>query len=240
MPFEFDPAELGLELTDEQKQAIEAKFNSSLESEVSGLKGKNSELIQKEKALKEQMKQYDGVDPQRARELEKMLAENEEARLISEGKLQEVIDARTERMRTEYERRNQEMEQQLTGAKTFAEKFRGRVLSDEVRAAAGKLGDVADSAAEDAAFRAQMLFEVNDEGQVVPKESAGLDANGKPLTVESWLASMRESAPHWFLRPQGAGAPGSGSSSASPKAWKDANSLDDKVSVIRAKLKSKS
>lgn len=240
MPFEFDPAELGLELTAEQQQALSAKFQTSLDAEVSGLKGKNSDLIQKEKQLKDQMKQFEGIDPERARHLEKTIAENEEARLISEGKMDEVMEKRTARMRDEYERQKQSDASELEKARMFSDKFRGRVMSDEVRAAVSKLGNMAESAAEDAAYRAQMLFEVNDEGQVVPKENAGLDAEGKPLTVQNWLASMQESAPHWFLRPQGTGAPGSGSSSASPKAWKDASTKEEKLAFIRAKAKSQS
>lgn len=244
MPFEFDPSELGIELSEEQsaqlKEKLSAKYQESVDAEVGGLKAKRDELLEYQRKMKDQLKQYDGIDPERARKLEQTLAENEEARLIAEGKIEEVMASRTERMRNESAKQVEEARREAEAARGFAEKFRSRVLSDEVRTVASKLGDLAETASDDAFLRAQSLFEVNDEGVVVPKESAGLDADGKPLTVQSWLASMRESAPHWFLRPQGSGAPGSNSSSASPRAWKDAQTTADKVEILKRKQRGNS
>lgn len=238
MTFEIDLAELGLELDDEKAQAIKdalaAKYQESLDREVGGLKSKRDELLEAQKRMKEQLKQFEGIDPERARKLEEQIAQSEEARLIADGKLDEVLNQRTERMRTEYERKLHEATQTAEQAKGFADRFRGRVLSDEIRSAVAKVGMV-DSAAEDAALRAGALFEVNDEGVVVAKEGAGLDASGKPLTIQSWLESMKDSAPHWFLQPKGSGAPGSTGSSASPRAWKDAKTTAEKVELLKRK-----
>lgn len=238
MTFEIDLAELGLELPDDQaqalKEALAAKHQEAVEREVGGLKAKRDELLEAQKRMKEQLRQYEGIDPERARKLEEQIAKSEEAQLIAEGKLDEVLNQRTERMRTEFERRLQEASQAAEQAKSFAERFRGRVLSDEIRAAAAKVGMV-DAAAQDASLRAQALFEVNDEGLVVAKEEAGLDADGKPLTVQSWLESMKDSAPHWFLQPKGSGAPGNSGGSASPRAWKDAATTAEKVEYLKRK-----
>ncbi|MFT0140777.1 hypothetical protein ACEK07_46130 [Alcanivoracaceae bacterium MT1] len=220
MSFDIDLNELGIELDDDKanalKEALSAKHQEALDSEVGGLKEKRDELLKAQRALKDQLKQYDGIDPERARKLEAQLAENEEAQLIADGKLDEVLNKRTERMREEYDRKLAEAQKTAEGSKAFAQKFRGRVMSDEIRAAAGKAGLV-DSAVEDAIYRAGALFEVNDEGEVVPKEEAGLDADGKPLTPLAWLKSMQEKAPHWFPVPQGGGAPGNNGGKATGK-----------------------
>ena len=238
MTFDIDLAELGLELDEDKAQAVKdalaAKYQESLDREVGGLKSKRDELLDAQKRMKEQLKQYEGIDPERARKLEEQIAQSEEAKLIAEGKLDDVIGQRTERMRAEFERKLQEATQTAEQARSFADRFRGRVLSDEIRAAVAKVGMV-DSAAADAALRAGSLFEVNDEGVVVAKEEAGFDANGKPLTIQSWLESMRDSAPHWFLQPKGSGAPGNAGGSASPRAWKDAKTTAEKVELLKRK-----
>ncbi|WP_129141526.1 hypothetical protein [Modicisalibacter coralii] len=159
------------------------------------------------KQLREMRKQFEGIDPDRTREIFQRLEQDEEARLIADGKVDEVVNQRTERMRSEYDRKLQSMEEEAEKAKSFANKFRTRVLSDEVRGAASEVGLV-DSAVSDAVYRAKDLFQVDDEGNVVPTEDAGFDADGKPLTLKSWLDGMRESAPHWFPVPKGGGAPG--------------------------------
>lgn len=236
--FEIDLAELGLELDAEKSEAIKnalaAKHQELLDKEVGGLKSKRDELLDAQKRMKDQLKAYEGIDPERARKLEAQISQSEEAKLIADGKLDEVLSQRTERMRTEYERKLQEASQVAEQARGFAERFRSRVLSDEIRSAVAGVG-MADTAAEDAALRAQMLFEVNDEGNIVAKEGAGLDANGKPLTIKTWLESMKETAPHWFLQPKGSGAPGSTGSHNSPRAWKDATTTAEKVEFLKRK-----
>lgn len=238
MALEIDFAELGLDLDDEKatalKEALSAKHQEAIDKEVGGLKTKRDELLANERKLKDSLKQYEGIDPERARKLEDQIAQSEEARLIADGKMDEVINQRTERMRTEYDRKLQEATQTAEQAKTFAEKFRGRVLSDEIRGAASKLGLI-DSAAQDAFLRAQSLFEVDDEGNVVARESAGYDTTGKPLTPETWLESMRDQAPHWFPQPKGSGSPGNNGSSASPRAWKEATTTKEKVEILKRK-----
>ncbi|MAY71061.1 MAG: hypothetical protein CME82_06365 [Halomonas sp.] len=238
MPLEIDFSELGIELEEDKakalKEALDAKHEEALNSEVSGLKSKRDQLLESQKTLKSQLKQFEGLDPERARRLEQQLAENEEAQLIADGKLDEVLNKRTERMREGYDRQLSEAQQTAESAKAFADKFRGRVMSDEIRTAAAEVG-IVDSAVQDAVYRASSLFEVDDEGNVVPREEAGLDADGKPLTPSAWLESMREKAPHWFPQPKGSGAPGGGGGSSAPRAWKDAKSTAEKVEILKRK-----
>lgn len=238
MPLEIDFNELGIELDDEKaaalKEALSAKHQEALDQEVGGLKSKRDELLEAQRNMKDQLKQFEGIDPERARKLESQLAENEEARLIADGKLDEVLNKRTERMREEYDRKLQEASQTADQSKAFADKFRGRVMRDEIRTAAAEVGLV-DSAVEDAVYRAGGLFEVNDEGNVVPREDAGFDENGKPLTPQAWLESMREKAPHWFPVPEGSQSRGGGGSPGAPRAWKDAKSTKEKVELLKRK-----
>lgn len=240
MTLEIDFKELGIDLDEEKatalKEALSSKHQEALDKEVGGLKSKRDELLDAQRKMKDQLKQYEGIDPERARKLEQQLAENEEARLIADGKLDEVLNQRTERMRQEYDRKLQEASQTAEQSKEFADKFRGRVMRDEIRTAAAEVGLV-DAAVEDAVFRAGGLFEVNDEGNVVPREDAGLDENGKPLTPEAWLESMRDKAPHWFPVPEGSQSHGGAGGPGAPRAWKDAKTTKEKVDILKRKQK---
>ncbi|AZS50402.1 hypothetical protein DM558_07615 [Entomomonas moraniae] len=198
--------ELGIEVNEDQAKALNSKFESELESSVTGLKAKNSELLGLQKQLKEKLGSYADLDPEAAREALKKQQEIADKKLIEEGKLDELVLQRTERMKEDYEKKYQELSGQAEQAKSFANKFKGRVLSDEIRAAATALG-VIPSAIDDAIYRSRDLFTVDDEGKVIPTESAGLDAKGNPLTTKAWLEAMREKAPHWFPIVQGGGRP---------------------------------
>lgn len=236
MALEIDFAELGLELDDEKaaalKEALSTKHQEAIDKEVGGLKTKRDELLANERKLKDSLKQYEGIDPERARKLEEQIAQSEEARLIADGKMDEVMNQRTERMRSEYERKLQESTQSTERYKSKAEKADGHVMRNAIGQAASAVGLI-DTAAEDAAYRAAQLFEVDEELNVVPKEGVGYDADGKPLTMKSWLESMRDQAPHWFPQPKGSGSPGNNGSSTSPRAWKDAATTKEKVEILK-------
>ncbi|MCG7598875.1 hypothetical protein MHM84_03690 [Halomonas sp. McH1-25] len=221
---------------DQYVEAEDGKFRLDLDGyeDPTGLKSaldkERSEKRERDRQLREMQKRYDGIDPDKTREMLSRLEQDEESKLIAEGKMDEVINQRTERMRAEHERQLTQLQQEAETAKTFADKFRGRVLSDEVRAAASEVGLI-DTAARDAYLHAQTMFQVDDEGNVVAKEEAGFDANGKPLTLKSWLESMRDSAPHWFPVAKGGGAPGSNGTRGSVK--RSAMSAEDKYAYIQ-------
>jgi len=214
LPFEVDSLDnIPETVRDQYVEAEGGKFRLDLDGyeDPTGLKSalekERSEKKERDRQLREMQKQFDGIDPEKTREMLSRLEQDEEAKLIAEGKMDEVIQQRTERMRADYDRKLTDAQKEAEAAKTFAGKFRSRVLSDEIRSAAAKVG-IVDTAVTDAVYRAKDLFEVDNEGNVVPTEAAGLDASGKPLTPESWLESMRDSASHWFPTPKGGQAPG--------------------------------
>lgn len=77
------------------------------------------------------------------------------------------------------------------------------VLADKVKEAAIKFG-VADTAVQDVMSRAEQAFVVKD-GVPLPK-GGEVDADGKPLSPESWIKALAVSAPHLFKVSVGSGA----------------------------------
>lgn len=189
------------------KQSDDGKFRLDLDGyeDPKGLKS----ALEKERQsardatrqLKEFQKQYDGIDPEEAKQLMKVFETNEEARLIAQGKTDEVIQRRIEKQRTEFEKQVQAANQKAEQEAEKARRFEQRVLDSHIMAAATKAG-IHQHAIDDALLRARSMFRLNDDGQAVQFDQDGNVVIGKdgktPFTPNEWLEGMKETAPHWF------------------------------------------
>lgn len=187
-------------------------IKEAVEKEVIGLKAKNSELIDKVKNSTEALKAFEGIDPVKTREMLARFENDAELKLISENKFSEVIDKRTEKLRADYDKKLSDEQAKAAAAEKRAQAFQGRVLDDEIRAAAAKAGLHA-HAIEDALFRGRAMFTLGEDGKAVQLGQDGAPVLGKDgksiFTPVEWLEGMKEAAPHWFpLGSSGGGAGG--------------------------------
>lgn len=197
---------------------ISALVAAEVEKQVSGLKAKNQELIDMNKAIKDQLKQFDGIDPVKTKELFARVDNDAEAKLISEGKISEVINARTEKLTADYNKRIEDAKASVEAANKRAQAFEGRVLDDSIRAAAAAVG-VHPQAIDDALFRGRSMFKLGEDGKAFQPGADGSPVLGKDgktvFTPQEWLEGMKTAAPHWF--PNGSSGGGSnGNKNASP------------------------
>ncbi|WP_374447410.1 hypothetical protein [Providencia sp.] len=188
---------------------ITPEIQTIIDQQVSGLKAKNAELLGKIKEQGDNLKRFDGIDPDTVKGMLKRFENDEEAKLIADGKIDEVINKRTERMRGDTDKQLKEANAKVEKAEAFANKFRARVLGDEIRSAAGKAGALS-SAQEDLILRAKGIFQINDEGQAVAVDEDGNPIMGKdgrtPLSPVEWVESLKENAPHLFPAASGTDA----------------------------------
>ncbi|WP_273803530.1 hypothetical protein [Providencia rettgeri] len=188
---------------------ITPEIQTLIDQQVSGLKAKNTELLGKIKEQGDNLKRFDGIDPDTVKGMLKRFENDEEAKLIADGKIDEVINKRTERMRGDTDKQLKEANARVEKAEAFANKFRARVLGDEIRSAAGKAGALS-SAQEDLILRAKGIFQINDEGQAVAVDEGGNPIMGKDgrtqLSPIEWIESLKESAPHLFPAASGTDA----------------------------------
>ncbi|MBI6187652.1 hypothetical protein JEP98_00550 [Providencia rettgeri] len=188
---------------------ITPEIQTLIDQQVSGLKAKNAELLGKIKEQGDNLKRFDGIDPDTVKGMLKRFENDEEAKLIADGKIDEVINKRTERMRGDTDKQLKEANARVEKAEAFANKFRARVLGDEIRSAAGKAGALS-SAQEDLILRAKGIFQINDEGQAVAVDEDGDPIMGKdgrtPLSPVEWVESLKENAPHLFPTASGTDA----------------------------------
>jgi hypothetical protein len=228
MPFDFDPADLGLTLDEAQaealKEALGGKVQEYVDNEVAGLKSKNAALLGSNKTIKTELEklkgQFDGLDIEAVKGLLAKAGQDEETKLIAEGKLDEVISRRTERLRTDLDKQVKAANERAEKAEAFAAKYSDKVLADSIRTAAIKAGALPE-AAEDIILRARGTFKLSEDGEPIATDRDGEVIYGKdgktPLSPLEWAESLRETATHLWPRAQGAGQTGDNNGKAMKK-----------------------
>lgn len=188
---------------------LQAQIAAAVEAATSGLKAKNSELLGSLRTTKDALQKFDGIDPEAVRNILKRFTDDDEAKLIANGKIDEVLTKRTERMKAGFERETQAEKVKREAAEARAAKFSKRVLENGIRTEAAAAG-LHQYAIEDALYRAGTTFALDDDGNPTAVEGA-FGKDGKPLTLKEWFADMKEKAPHWFpATASGSGAGGGG------------------------------
>jgi hypothetical protein len=190
---------------------IQAIIDSKVNDAITGLKAKNGDLIGAQKRLKEQLDQFEGIDPNAVRNMMKQFADSEEAGLLAAGKMDEVVSKRVDRMRSDYDKQIKARDDALAQAHAKAAKLAAGKVSGVITTAASKSGGLPEGM-EDIVLRSQAQgWTVNDDGDVVAMRGGEivLGKDGKtPLSPIEWAESLREVAPHLFNKPQGTGAIG--------------------------------
>lgn len=179
---------------------------------TSGLRSKTSELLAETKAAKAALKNFDGIDPVQARETLKLFENNEELRLIREGKHDQVFEAKTKKLQEAHAKALEDQKQATEAARARSEKFSRRVLNDALRAAAIE-ADIHKDAIDDALLHGSVIFQLDDNGNAVQMEDGHpvLGKDGKtPFSPKDWLEQIAPQKPHWF-RATSSGAPNGGS-----------------------------
>lgn len=169
-----------------------------------------------ERKLRETVEQFKGIDPVKAREAEAKLQEIQDKKLIDEGKIEELLATRTERMKADHQA-------QLTAAQTrikdletkgaASETRLGEVLIDGVIKDVGIKGGVRKTLAQALVRIARagdvegIRWEIRD-GNPVPvvgdAVKYGKDPS-KPMSAEEYVALAREKMPDLFEPSNGTG-----------------------------------
>ena len=180
-----------------------------------GLDEKNKELLGKLKATKTDLDRWGDLDPDQVKGMLSTFENNEDMKLLAEGKADEVVNRRLEKVQAKF----QSQLEGLTNEKsTFEQKLSQAnetirdllVDSKVVTAFHGQQG--LEGAVPDVVLRAKSIFRVED-GEVVARDAKGELMRGPSgvLTIPEWVDNLKVSAPHLFPGSGGGGA-GGGSS----------------------------
>lgn len=176
-----------------------------------------------------------GKTPEEIQALLQRLETDEDTRLLADGKVDEVISKRTERMKADFDKNLSTAHAERDQHAARAKAFEAKVLDNAVLAAATKAG-LHQHAIDDALFRGRAMFRLNENGDAVALDDGGnvlLGKDGKtPFTPAEWLEDMKEKAPHWFPAPASGGGAQGGHSGGHQKA-NFGGSKADRVAAIK-------
>ena len=173
-------------------------LKSALQSERDAAKTAKQELNQFKQ-------QFDGLDIESIKQFATKAKQDETAKLIAEGKIDQVLAQKTDLMR-------QDFESKLSEQTSRAQTLESKVLNGFIATYAAQAG-VQPEAIDLVNMLAQSQFKLDANGDPVAVNAQGEVINGKdgktPLSITDWLASLRESKPLLWGAPQGSGAQGS-------------------------------
>jgi hypothetical protein len=167
--------------------------------------------------LEGKLKTWEGYDPEEVKAAVEQSRALKDKKLISEGKIDELVAQRTERAVADFESQkkafNAELEKVTGERDSFKNKLHSVLIDNKISEVATKpeIG-VLPQALPDVTVRVRKIFKVNEEGKLEPRDSEGNLIFGKtpnePLTLEECLTSLRGEAAHLFQASEGGGAGG--------------------------------
>lgn len=135
----------------------------------------------------------------------------EEANLLKKGQFDEVLERRTQSIKSEYQRQfddlNQQREQAEKDKLAARQRFGSVYLADQLSTALeSKKLRLRATARADLLTRASNNFEPNEALDELVSKDRGVDGHGKDLTIDAWLDRTVTDAPHLFDGGDGGGA----------------------------------
>ena len=192
---------------DEVKSGMQDQITAAVSEATKGLKENHDKLLDEKKKLQ---KTYEGItDPQEALEALKLISENEEMKLLAEGKFEEVVEKRLSEKTGVFETELNALQASNQEAVQRADKFQGlyenKLVTDAIRdAAAG--AKVEPHAVADALLHGQAVFTVAEDGSVEARGKDGKlskDEDGRVLTPALWIEGRKKVSPHWWPKSEG-------------------------------------
>jgi hypothetical protein len=182
---------------------------------------KLDEFRQNNIALTNQLKRFEGIDPDAVRQLAAEKQRLEDEQRLKDGKFQEVLDARLKAARTDWDKQHGVVVAErdaLTGRLTAIQ------IDQAVVTEATKRG-LRPTALTDITARARMTFKlVNGVPQAFEADgqTARMGKDGTtPMTLAEWVDALVSDAPHLFEANAGSGAAGSGGGAAGNRSVKN-------------------
>lgn len=215
MPLEFDNIEEALN-SDAAKEAIQGILDNAKEGwdeDTAGLKTAKDKVLDELKKAKENLQKWDGMDNEAVKSLMDQVANNEEMKLLSEGKHDEVLERRTKMLKKDYEDRITALDTVILGHEKVItqknNKLTELVIDGNMREAYVSLG-FEPTAMRDQIRSGREVFKMDDEGNAVPRDTSGniiFGTDGKtPMSPTEWLKSEAETKKYLQPASNGSGA----------------------------------
>ena len=157
--------------------------------------------------LKKALEKFEGINPDRYREMAETERKLKEKKMIDAGEIDKVVAERVAAMKAD----NEKVIGDLTKSNESLTARLSSVLIDSAVKSAAVAAGVVSTAVDDVVLRAKTTFQVKD-GNVVALNDKGEVVYGKdgttPLTIGEWVTNLKKTATHLFEGMRGSGAPG--------------------------------
>jgi len=177
----------------------------------------NIKLMKDIEQMKKDAEKFKDLDPKKYEEAIKKLNELSDKRLIDEGKIDELLSKKTDRMRKDYEAQIKTLTVSVEdGKKAFAglqNKYASSMIDNKIQIAVNGLEEkTREGVMVDIIARGRRVFSLDDDGKPTARDAAGEPMFGKdgtkPLSIEEWVQELPKSAGHFFEGSKGSGGKG--------------------------------
>lgn len=188
-------------------------------TKVDEFRATNTDLMKKNQSLLndiETLKESYGVDPDQVLEMKKTLESYKDKKVLDDEGIEALLEKRLAQLKadqqSELKVREKRIEELSKDREHWANRYQKTVIERELRDAALAAG-VRPTALQDVVLRGSGMWQLNDDGRIIAKDSQGDLMYGADsvslLSAKEWMeTSLRESAPHFFEPTGGGGAPG--------------------------------
>jgi len=207
---------------DDGKYHLSEVEGITTKDKVNQFRENNVTLLKEKEKLKEQLKLLEGVDPEKYKEMEAKLLEIQDKELLDKGKIEELLEQRTARIKKDFENKGIELTKTIETQKAELESLTGMLtqtmIEADVSSAVSAIGKLQKGALFDVKSRAHRDWRLDDvDGKKVLRaydQNGALryGSEGQPLTPAEWAKDLAENAPHLFAGSVGSGSQGDGGS----------------------------
>ena len=194
-------------------------LTETVDKEISGLKSKNSELLDEKKKLQGKYEdfvtKFKEIKPEEALEAY-TLVNSEEGSIFRQGKkLEELVEIQTSGMKKDHQAKIEEFNKKIRDTEEKAlkweQRFKDKVVEDTIRKAAVE-AKVLPAAYEDVVMRAKSVFRMSEDGDVEARDRQGnlLKVGDLIATPKNWVEGLKDSHPHYWPGSSGGGFGGGG------------------------------
>lgn len=175
---------------------------TNLKKAIDTERKRSSDAEKSKRSLESKLASFNDIDVDKYKELLTKAERDEEERLISEGKKDEVFNTKLESVNNEWKKQVSDKESIIESSNKRIDQLRSKALSDQIRS--GINGVFHAHANDDAVMVAMNLFKLDDNDNVVMFDANGSIVMGKdnktPLSIKDWANSseLKETKPHWF------------------------------------------
>lgn len=220
------------------------RLQSWVAEQTRGLQANRDAILNEKQTLERQLaderKRWEGLDPDTVRAVLSKFQNDREIELIKDGKVDEVIQMRTEALRKDMQAKVDAASKKLDEmTETIARKdSRIKDLSINTAVHAALPEDIEKTAIPDVIREARDLFDLNEEDEIVARGPDGTQLFGKDgkslLSIAEWMEGDRERNPHRYARSAGAGAQGGGSAGRKPNNNQNVDGMSARAKLTAA------